>query len=102
VRRVLAIPRYGAMLVVAEDYGPPRVEKPLGLLPVARGFLVRLDVVGIVDRLCPVRDDARIAHGQVVAVLVAHRLTAPGAIVHVPDWVRAWAVEKMFGIPPDG
>ncbi|WP_242606654.1 IS1634 family transposase [Protofrankia symbiont of Coriaria ruscifolia] len=100
VRGVLNLLRYDTV-AIAGDYGPPSVEKPLGLLPVVRDFLARLDVVGIVDRLCPVREDARITHGQVVAALVAHRLTAPGAIVHVEDWARAWAVEEMFVLPPD-
>jgi transposase len=83
------------------EYGPPSVEKALGALPVVRDFLARLDLAGTVDRLCPVRDVARVTHGQVVEALVANRLTSPSPLVRVADWARDWAVEEMFGIPAD-
>jgi transposase len=82
-------------------YGPPSVDKALGSLPVIRDFLARLDVAATVDRLCPVRDVARVSHGQVVAALVANRLTSPTPLVHVEAWARGWAVPEMFDIPPD-
>jgi hypothetical protein len=41
------------------------------------GFCGRLDLAGIVDRACPVRDVALLSHGQVVEALVANRLTSP-------------------------
>jgi transposase len=83
------------------EYGPPSYEKSLGALPVVRDVLARLDLAGTVDRLCPVRDLARVTHGQAVVALVANRLTSPSPLVHVEDWAREWAVEEMFGIPPD-
>jgi hypothetical protein len=73
----------------------------LGSLPVIRDFLARLDVAETVDRLCPVRDVARVSHGQVIAALVANRLTSPTPLVHVEDWARGWAVPEMFGVPAD-
>jgi transposase len=82
-------------------YGPPSVEKMLGSLPVIRDFLARLDVAATVDRLCPVRDIARLSHGQVIAALVANRLTSPTPLVGVEDWARTWAVPEMFDIPAD-
>ncbi|WP_322748576.1 MULTISPECIES: hypothetical protein [unclassified Frankia] len=42
---------------VVVGYGPPSMEKPLGALPVVRDYLERLDLVGTVDRLCPIRQD---------------------------------------------
>ena len=42
-------------------YGPPSVERALGALPVIAGFCRRLDINGIVDRACPVRDIDRLA-----------------------------------------
>ena len=58
-------------------YGPPSVEKALGALPVIAEFCRRLDIAGIVDRACPVRDIAYATHGQVIEALVANRLTSP-------------------------
>ncbi|ABW14746.1 Transposase-like protein [Parafrankia sp. EAN1pec] len=87
---------------VAMDYGPPSVEKPLGALPVVRDYLARLDVAGTIDRLAPMRDKVnRATHGDVIAALVANRLTSPTPLLHVERWARQWAVEEMFGIAPD-
>ena len=83
-------------------YGPPSVEKPLGALPVIRGFARRLDLAGTIDRLCPVREGvAHVTHGQVIEALVANRLTSPAPLLHVEDWARTWAVEEMSGIRPE-
>jgi transposase len=77
------------------------VEKALGALPVVAEFCRRLDIAGIVDRACPVRDIAYVTHGQVVEVLIANRLTSPTPLIHVEDWARDWAVLEVFGVDPD-
>ena len=79
----------------------PVVERRLGALPASAEFLRRLDLAGIIDELCPVRDIAHVTHGQVIEVLVANRLSAPAPLVQVGDWAREWAVEEVFGIEPD-
>src|SRR5665213_814496 len=79
-------------------YGRPSVEKALGALPVVAEFCRRLDIAGIVDRACPVRDIALATHGQVIEALVANRLTSPTPLVHVEDWAATWAVPEVFGI----
>lgn len=81
-------------------YGPPVADKTLGSLPVVAEFARRLDLAGIVDRACPVRDLALLTHGQVIEALVANRLTSPAPLVHVQDWARQWAVPEIFGIDP--
>jgi len=81
------------------QFGAPSVDKALGALPVVAELCRRLDVAGIVDRLCPVREVALATHGEVIEVLVANRLTAPAPLVHVEDWARGWAVEEVWGIP---
>ena len=81
-------------------YGPPSVEKALGALPVVADFCQRLDLQGIVDRACPIRQVATLTHGQVIQVLVANRLTSPTPLRRVEDWARAWAVEEVFAVPP--
>ncbi len=82
-------------------YGEPSVEKALGALPVVAELCRRLDICGIVDRACPVRDIAYVTHGQVIEALVANRLTSPTPLVHIEDWARAWAVEEVFSIAPE-
>jgi transposase len=70
----------------------------LGSLPVVAGFSRRLDIAGIVDRLCPVRDVAILSHGQVIEALIANRLTSPAPLLRVEDWAAEWAVAEVFGI----
>lgn len=53
----------------------------VGALPLVVPVLARLDVAGIVDRACPMRGRAQLTHGEVIAALVANRLTAPDAVV---------------------
>jgi transposase len=76
------------------------VEKTLGALPVVADYCRRLDLAGIIDRACPVRDLAHLSHGQVIEALVANRLTSPRPLVRVSDWAGDWAVEEVFGIDP--
>lgn len=86
---------------VRYGYGPPSVDKALGALPVVAAFCRRLDIAGIVDRACPVRDLAIVTHGQVIEALVANRLTSPTPLVHVEEWARSWAVPEVFGVPAE-
>lgn len=79
----------------------PVVERRLGALPASAEFLRRLDVAGIIDELCPVRELAHLTHGQVIEVLVANRLSSPTSMVRVGDWARKWAVEEVFGADPE-
>jgi len=81
-------------------YGQPSVEKMLGALPVLGDYCRRLDLAGIIDRACPVRDLGYLTHGQVIEALVANRLTSPAPLVRVTDWAREHAVEEVFGIDP--
>lgn len=82
--------------------GPAKAsrDKLLGSLPVLAEFCRRLDIRGVVDRACPVRDVAHLTHGQVIEALVANRLTSPQPLMHVEAWAREWAVPEVFGIEP--
>ena len=77
------------------------LEKRLGSLPVIADFSRRLNIAGIIDRTCPMRDLALVSHGQVIEALIANRLTHPQAMVGVADWARDWAVEEVYGLPAD-
>ena len=83
--------------------GPAYVErdKVLGSLPVIAELCRRLDIRGVVDRACPVREVAIATHGQVIEALVANRLTSPQPLLHIEDWAREWAVAEVFGVEPD-
>jgi transposase len=74
------------------------LEKRLGSLPVIADFCRRIDIAGIIDEVCPIRDVALATHGQVIEVLIANRLTQPSAMAGVADWARAWAVPEVYGI----
>ncbi len=76
------------------------MEKTLGTLPVVADYCRRLDLAGIIDRACPVRDLAHLSHGQVIEALVANRLTSPAPLVRVSGWARDWAVPEVFDIDP--
>ena len=72
-----------------------------GSRPVVAELCRRLDIRGIVDRACPVRDVAIATHGQVIEALVANRLTSPQPLLHVEDRARQWAVAEMLGVEAD-
>src|SRR6266545_4139029 len=91
-------PRRGARRPRAQIAGAGRLEKQLGSLPVIADFSRRLDIAGIVDRACPMRDVGPLSHGQVIEALIANRLTSPKAMVAVADWAQAWAVDEAYGI----
>jgi transposase len=74
------------------------LEKRLGSLPVIADFCRRIDIAGIIDKLCPIRDIALATHGQVIEVLIANRLTQPSAMTGICDWAKAWAVPEVYGI----
>lgn len=81
-------------------YVTASIEKQLGALPVIADYCGRLDLAGIIDRACPIRDLADLSHGQVIETLVANRLTSPAPLVRVTDWAGEHAVEEVFGINP--
>jgi transposase len=94
------MPRYARRTPPRPRYVAPSIEKFLGALPVVAEFCRRLDLAGIVDRACPVREVALLSHGQVIEALVANRLTSPTPLLHVADWARRWAVQEVWGIDP--
>lgn len=77
------------------------MDKALGALPVIAAFCRRLDIAGIIDRACPIRELAIATHGQVIEALIANRLTSPTPLVHVPDWAAAFAVPEVFELAAD-
>jgi transposase len=71
----------------------------VGALPVVAPVLRRLDLVGIIDRACPMRGRAQLTHGEVIAALVANRLTAPRPLYDVMGWANTYATGEWLGAP---
>jgi|GraSoiStandDraft_4_1057263.scaffolds.fasta_scaffold108956_2 transposase len=71
----------------------------VGALPLLIPVLERLDVAGIVDRACPMRGRSQLTHGEVIAALVANRLTAPRPLYDVAEWAAAYATNDWLGTP---
>ncbi len=71
----------------------------VGALPLVAPLLERLDVAGIVDRACPMRGRAHLTHGEVIAALVANRLTAPRPLYDVAGWANTYAINDWLGTP---
>lgn len=71
----------------------------LGAMPLVVPLLARLDVAGIIDRACPMRGRAHLTHGEVIAALVANRLTAPRPLYDVAGWANAYASNDWLGTP---
>lgn len=80
---------------------PPVVgaRRVVGPLLVVRHYLDRLGLAGIVDRCAPMRGRAQLTHGEVIAVLVANRLSAPSPLYDVAGWASSHAVAELFGVP---
>ena len=64
-------------------------------------FGQRLDLAGIVDRACPVREVATLTHGQVICALVANRLTSPTPLWRVEDWAQGVGGRRGLRDPPE-
>lgn len=71
-----------------------------GALPLVAPILQRLDLAGIIDRACPMRGRSHLTHGEVIAALVANRLTAPRPLYDVQGWAQHYAAGEWLGTPP--
>ncbi|MFJ8961943.1 hypothetical protein ACIRG5_21390 [Lentzea sp. NPDC102401] len=64
-------------------------------MPVIADHRRRLDLAGIVDPVCPIRDIATLTRGQVIETLVANRVTSPAPLVRVAGRTGMHAVEEI-------
>jgi transposase len=71
----------------------------VGALPLVVPVLQRLDVAGIVDRAAPMRGRASLTHGEVIAALIANRLTDPRPLYDVMGWANSYAANEWLGTP---
>lgn len=73
--------------------------REVGALLLVRHYLDRLGLVKIIDAAAPMRGRAQLTHGEVIAALVANRLSAPSPLYDVAGWASSAAVAELFDIP---
>src|SRR2546421_556962 len=91
-------PRRGVWGQRAELVAAPVLAKRLGSLPVIADFCRRLDIAGVIDRVCPVREVARVTHGRAMGGWIANRLPSPTPMGRVSQWAGDWAMGGVFGM----
>lgn len=69
------------------------------VLPLCR----QLDLVGIVDRLCPMRHWAHVTHGQVLEFLLVHVIQHPDRepLYQLENWAADHSVKHLWKCPPE-
>lgn len=80
---------------------PPAVgaRRDVSALLLVRHYLHSLGLVGIVDTAAPMRGRAQLTHGEVIAALVANRLSAPSPLYDVAGWASQAAMAELFNTP---
>ena len=81
------------------DPPPLGTRREVGPLLLVAHYLGRLDLVGRVDRVAPMRGRSLLTHGEVVAVLVANRLCGPAPLYDIASWASSAAIAELFGVP---
>jgi transposase len=70
--------------------------RTIGPLVLTTPFLRRLDLRAIINRLCPVAEQADLDHGVVAELVVQCRLTAPRALYDMPGWAAAYDIATLY------
>jgi len=81
------------------DPPPWGTRREVGSLLLVRHYLQRLGLVKIVDEAVPQRGRAQLTHGEVVAALIANRLSAPAPLYDVAGWASSAAVHELLDVP---
>jgi transposase len=81
------------------DPPPWGTRREVGPLLLVRHYLHRLGLVRLVDEAIPQRGRAQLTHGEVVAALIANRLTAPAPLYDIAGWAGGAAVHELLGVP---
>jgi transposase len=81
------------------DPPPWGTRREVGSLLLVQHYLHRLGLVKIVDEAVPQRGRAQLTHGEVVAALIANRLSAPAPLYDVAGWASSAAVHELLDVP---
>jgi transposase len=52
----------------------------------------------IIDRICPVAEQAGLSNGQVAELVAQCRLSDPRALYDIVDWAKTYGIEALYGI----
>jgi hypothetical protein len=81
------------------DPPPVGTRREVGPLLLVAHYLRRLGLVDLVDKAAPMRGRSLLTHGEVIAALVANRLTAPAPLYDVAGWAGQAAVAELLSVP---
>jgi len=73
----------------------------LGPLALIAPLLEQLQLAALIDQHLPPDPQREFSHGTVLSLLAAARLSAPQALLRVPQWASDSAAEHLWGIPAD-
>jgi transposase len=82
------------------DPPPVGTRREVGPLLLVAHYLRRLGLVELVDAAAPMRGRSLLTHGEVIAALVANRLSAPAPLYDVAGWAGQAAVAELLSVPP--
>lgn len=81
------------------DPPPVGTRREVGPLLLVAHYLRRLGLVELVDQAAPMRGKSLLTHGEVIAALVANRLSAPAPLYDVAGWAGQAAVAELLAVP---
>jgi hypothetical protein len=81
------------------DPPPVGTRREVGPLLLVAHYLRRLGLVDLVDKAASMRGRSLLSHGEVIAALVANRLTAPAPLYDVAGWAGQAAMAELLSVP---
>ena len=81
------------------DPPPVGTRRDVGALLIVAHYLRRLGLVEVIDQAAPMRGRSLLTHGEVIAALVANRLSSPAPLYDVAGWAGSAAVAELVGVP---
>ncbi|MHB8451929.1 MAG: DUF4277 domain-containing protein [Mycobacteriales bacterium] len=76
-----------------------RAHREVGPLILVAHYLRRLGLVGLVDAAVPMRGRVQLTHGEVIAALVANRLSDPAPLYDVAGRAGRWPAAELCSAP---
>lgn len=70
--------------------------RTMGPLVLTTPVLRQLGLIEIIDRICPVAEQADMGHGVVAEMVVQCRLTEPLALYDMPDWAERYGIAVLY------
>jgi len=81
------------------DPPPVGTRREVGPLLLVSHYLRRLGLVELIDAAAPMRGKSLLTHGEVIAALVANRLSAPAPLYDVAGWAGQAAIAELLKVP---